>query len=80
MGMKTAKFFYDTKGYPIYIDSKKLVHRAVAEKKVGGKIYKGNVVHHIDGNPKNFRKKNLQVMKRSSHSRLHARKRGRGYW
>jgi len=69
--------FKDKKGYPRYKDSKKLVHRAVASKKVGGKLYKGRVVHHKDGNKSNFRRSNLQVMSRKSHSKLHAKKRRR---
>ena len=67
--------FKDKKGYPRYEKNKKLVHRAVAEKKIGGRIGKGCVVHHKDGNKSNFRRSNLQIMKRSSHSRLHAKKR-----
>lgn len=67
--------FKDKKGYPRYKKSKKLVHRAVAAKKVGGKIGKGRVVHHKDGNKSNFRRSNLRVMSRSSHSRLHSKKR-----
>lgn len=70
-----ANFYKDKKDYPRYKDSGKLVHRTVAANKVGGKIGRGRVVHHKDGNKSNFRKSNLVVMKRSSHSRLHARKR-----
>ena len=72
-------FFYDKKGYPRWRDSKKLVHRTVAARMVGGKIFKGWVVHHKDGNKKNFRKSNLLVMTRSAHAKLHARKR-RSSW
>ena len=72
-----GKFYYDKKGYPRWRDSKKLVHRTVAAKKVGGKIFKDLVVHHKDGNKKNFRKSNLQIMSRSKHSKLHAKKRSR---
>jgi len=32
-----GKFFYDKKGYPRWRKSKKLVHRSVAEKKIGRK-------------------------------------------
>ncbi len=65
--------YIDKKGYPRWSDSKKLVHRTVAAKKVGGRIFPGMVVHHIDGNKRNFRFSNLQIMSRSAHSRLHAR-------
>jgi len=74
--MKRGKFFYDKKGYPRWRNSKKLVHRSVAENKIGGKIWRGNVVHHKDGNKKNFRRSNLTVMNRSRHSSLHAKKNG----
>ena len=64
-----GKFYYDKKGYPRWRDSGLLVHRTVAKPK-------GNqVVHHKDGNPKNFRKPNLKNMSRSVHSTLHAKKR-----
>ncbi len=64
-------FYIDSKGYPRWKDSNILVHRTVAAKKVGGKIYPNNVVHHIDGNKRNFRKENLWVMSRSDHAKLH---------
>ena len=70
-----AKTYIDKKGYKRYSNSGKSVHRYVASRKVGGKIGKGRVVHHRDGNKRNNRRSNLQVMKRSSHSRLHTRKR-----
>jgi len=69
------RIYIDKKGYPRYKDNGKRVHTAVAEKMVGGKISKNRVVHHKDGNKRNFRRSNLQVMKRSSHSRLHLKKR-----
>ena len=70
-------FSKNEKGYPVYKKSGKLVHRVVAEKKIGGKIGRGRVVHHNDGNPMNFRKENLRVMGRSEHSKLHTAKRRR---
>ncbi len=70
------RFYIDKKGYPRWRDSKKLVHRTVAANKVGGRIFSGMVVHHIDGNKRNFRKSNLWVMTRIAHSRFHARQRG----
>lgn len=65
-------FYIDKKGYPRWKFNNKLVHRTVAANKVGGKIFSGMVVHHIDGNKRNFRKNNLWIMTRSAHSRLHA--------
>jgi len=68
-------------GYEQYKDKNgkwKRTHVRVAEKKVGGKIWPGRVVHHIDGNKKNNRPENLQVMPRSKHSKLHWWKRVTG--
>lgn len=62
-------FHYDKKGYPRWNDSGRTVHSTV---KPAGP---GQVTHHKDGNKKNFRQSNLQVMGRSSHSKLHAKKR-----
>ena len=62
------------KGYSQYKDKNgdwQYTHRRTAEKKVGGKIGKGRVVHHRDGNKRNNRPANLQVMSRSAHSKLH---------
>ena len=64
-----GKFYYDKKGYPRWQDSDELVNRTIAKPK------EGEVTHHIDGNPHNFRRDNLENMSRSEHSRLHARKR-----
>lgn len=63
--------FVDKKGYPRFKNSGKLVHKAVAKNKVGGTIFSGYDVHHIDGNKLNFRKSNLQVLSHSKHSKLH---------
>jgi hypothetical protein len=68
------RFFYDKKtGYPRWRDSHLLVHRTVAKPK------EGEVVHHKDGNPHNFRKDNLVNMSRSEHAKLHAKKK-RSFW
>ena len=75
-----VKLFKDKKGYKRFSNSGKLVHRHVASRKLGGKIWKGRIVHHRDGNKLNNRRSNLQVMKRSSHSRLHAKNRKKGWF
>ncbi len=62
-------FHRDDKGYPRWNDSGKLVHKTI--KHAGP----GQVVHHKDGDKGNFRRSNLQVMDRSAHSSLHAKKR-----
>ncbi|HDS29748.1 MAG TPA: HNH endonuclease, partial [Firmicutes bacterium] len=70
-----GKTYIDEKGYRRFKDSGRLVHRWVAEKKLGGKIGRGRVVHHKDGNKLNNTSWNLWVMNRSAHSSLHARDR-----
>ena len=69
------KIFVDQNGYPRWKDSGKLVHRTMAAIKVGGRIFRGMIVHHIDGNKMNFRKSNLWILSRSAHASLHARQR-----
>lgn len=69
-----AKVYTDRNGYKRFMDSGKLVHRYVAEKIVGGWIFPGKVVHHIDGDRGNFRPSNLRIMSRRRHSKLHSRR------
>jgi hypothetical protein len=69
-----GKFYYDKKGYPRWRDSDELVHRTVSKPKGD------QVVHHKDENKKNFRKDNLENMDRSSHSKLHAKKKKSSWW
>ena len=47
-------------------------HRAVIEDLLGIKLDKNQVVHHINGDKKDNRPENLQVMDWREHSRLHA--------
>jgi hypothetical protein len=51
-----------------------LTHRRVAEKAVGGKIYPGREVHHIDGDKSNNRPSNLKIVSSVEHRRLHGKK------
>jgi hypothetical protein len=48
-------------------------HRIVMEKKLGRKLRKGEIVHHVDHNKKNNDPKNLRVMTQSRHAKLHYR-------
>ncbi len=69
-------------GYPQYKNKKgkwEYTHRRVAEKKLGGKIWDGFVVHHKDGDKNNNRPSNLSVMSRKKHSSLHAKKRKKAF-
>jgi hypothetical protein len=49
-------------------------HRRVAEKLVGGRIYPGREVHHIDGDKSNNRPSNLTVLSSAKHRRVHRKK------
>ncbi len=70
------KFRRNKSGYKVFKERGKIqsVHKRVAEKKVGGKIYPGYEVHHKDGNKNNNRSSNLAVLKKSVHKQIHAKK------
>lgn len=63
------------KGYRVFKEEDKdiMVHRRVAEKKYG-KIPKDFIIHHIDENKDNNRKKNLILLHRKDHYRIHVKK------
>ena len=71
-----AKMYKDSNGYWRYADTGALVHRNVAENKLGRKLKSYEVVHHQDGDKSNFRRKNLSVMSRPYHSKLEKKMRG----
>lgn len=73
-------FFKDKKGYPRDARSGRLIHRAIAQDKIGRKLRSGEVVHHQDGDKSNFRRNNLSVMSRSFHSKLHTKMRKKSFW
>lgn len=50
------------------------IHREVVEKAIGRRLRPDEVVHHTDGDRKNNKLENLQVLSRGDHSRLHREK------
>ena len=46
-------------------------HRAAAENKLGGSIFDGHQVHHIDGNKTNNQHSNLTVLSAADHYKIH---------
>ena len=65
--------FKNKSGYKVYKSGGKTrsVHKRVAEKRLGGKVFKGYEVHHKDGNKTNNRSSNLSVVKKSTHRKIH---------
>lgn len=51
-----------------------LTHRRVAEKLVGGRIFPGREVHHIDGDKTNNRPSNLTIVSKAQHRGIHRTK------
>lgn len=57
--IRRSRFKEDAKSYPKLYGVHE--HRIIAEKKIGRKLKKGEVVHHIDGNKRNNDPNNLMV-------------------
>ena len=66
-----SKIYIDEKGYKRFNKSGKLVHRRVMEKKLGLRLRKDVIVHHINGIKTDNRFKNLQLMTRKEHFKHH---------
>lgn len=58
---ESSRYYLDENGYLRFRDSGKLVHRWVAEKKLGRKLKAKEVVHHINGVKTDNSPENLQV-------------------
>lgn len=54
------------------------LHVVTMEKHIGRRLARDEVVHHIDGNPRNNDLNNLQLMTRAAHTSLHRRERAQG--
>ncbi len=55
--MKEGKFVYE--------------HRWIMEQKIGRKLRRNEHVHHINGNPKDNRIENLEILSNSDHAKTH---------
>ena len=62
-------------GYPIWKDSKRLVHRSIAEKYIldGDNLRENEQVHHVDGDKLNFHPRNLIVLHEKDHKKITGR-------
>lgn len=70
--------YTDKKGYKRNKNNNTLVHREVAEKKLGRKLKKGEVVHHKDRNKQNNSPDNLHVFKnQKEHDKAHKKDAGK---
>ena len=58
-----VKYYFDKKGYKRFSNSDKLIHRHVAEQKLGRKLKDEERVHHINRDKSDNRRSNLWVFK-----------------
>jgi len=67
-----SKTYTNKQGYKIFKNSNIPIHRWMAEKKLGRKLRRGEVVHHKNRNKKDNRLSNLWVFSsQDDHGRAH---------
>lgn len=54
-----------------YVSGGKKVHRIIMEKHIGRKLLSTEIVHHINGDKLDNRIKNLQIVSRAEHNKIH---------
>lgn len=69
--MGGGRTYADKKGYVRYSDSDYPVHRRVMEKKLGRRLEKGEIVHHINGDKQDNRPENLELLSGKEHFKRH---------
>jgi len=77
------KTYIDSNGYRRFSDSDIAVHKWIAERKLGRRLKRGEVVHHIDRDKLNNHPLNLWVFPNQyAHNMIHrkdAKRYGAGY-
>ncbi len=66
-----SDIYTDKEGYPRFKDNNKLVHRVVMEKILRRPLREDERVHHVDGDRTNFRRRNLQLVNKKDHFKIH---------
>ena len=62
-------------GYLFINKSKRLLHRSIIEEYLGRKLKTLEIVHHINGNIRDNKLKNLIITNHSEHSKFHSQNR-----